>query len=156
MQSPFLGPKNFCWTTTIAILGSLACNFNKNVLFCCMKVFLQFQDGGITNILEELLLDQYLRVQYRCLFLSNFLFSDTGKLVNKLRKHEDVDIRRAARGVYVKWKGHFISHAERPVIEVMCDTKTETLRSSGRRLLAGALSLEVKLSGFLIIKNKIE
>jgi hypothetical protein len=76
--------------------------------------------------------------------------------VNKLRKHEDVDIRRAARGVYVKWKGHFISHAERPVIEVMCDTKTETLRSSGRRLLAGALSLEVKLSGFLIIKNKIE
>jgi hypothetical protein len=75
---------------------------------------------------------------------------------NKLRKHEDVDIRRAARGVYVKWKGHFISHAERPVIEVMCDTKTETLRSSGRRLLAGALSLEVKLSGFLIIKNKIE
>ncbi|XP_063405919.1 transcription elongation factor A N-terminal and central domain-containing protein 2-like [Mytilus trossulus] len=65
-----------------------------------------------------------------------------GKLVNKLRKHEDSDIRKAARRVYVKWKEHFVSHAERPVIEVMCDTKTDKMRTSGKKLLAGSLELE--------------
>lgn len=65
-----------------------------------------------------------------------------GKVVNKLRKHDDSDIRKAARHVYVKWKDHFVSHSERPMIEVMCDTKTETMRTSGRKLLAGALLLE--------------
>ena len=63
--------------------------------------------------------------------------------MNKLRKHEDSDVRKAARQVYVKWKDHFVSHAERPVIEVMCDTKTDNMRTSGKKMLAGALSLEV-------------
>lgn len=65
-----------------------------------------------------------------------------GKVVNKLRKHEDSDVRRAARRVYIKWKDHFVSHAERPVIEVTCDTKTEKMRTAGRKFLAEALSVE--------------
>ncbi|XP_052212070.1 transcription elongation factor A N-terminal and central domain-containing protein 2-like [Dreissena polymorpha] len=32
-----------------------------------------------------------------------------GKVLNKLRKCEDADIRRAAKNVYEKWKTHFIT-----------------------------------------------
>lgn len=66
-----------------------------------------------------------------------------GKIVNKLRENEDKEIRKAARKVYVKWKTHFKEHAEKPLIEVKCDLKTEKMRTSGRKFLCDALSLEV-------------
>lgn len=65
-----------------------------------------------------------------------------GKIVNKFRENEDKEIRRAARKVYVKWKTHFTEHAEKPLIEVKCDLKTEKMRTSGRKFLCDALSLE--------------
>lgn len=66
-----------------------------------------------------------------------------GRVINKLRNSEDDDIRKAARAVYVKWKSHFVEHMERPMIEVQCDLKTEKTRTSGRKLLAEALSVEL-------------
>ncbi|KAH3749058.1 transcription elongation factor A N-terminal and central domain-containing protein 2-like [Dreissena polymorpha] len=65
-----------------------------------------------------------------------------GKVINKLRKSEDADIRRAAKKVYVKWKTHFVDHIERPMIEVKCDLKTETTRTKARNLLCNALKVE--------------
>ena len=67
----------------------------------------------------------------------------SGRVVNKMRNHEDEDIKKAAKKVYVKWKTHFVEHLERPMMEVQCDLKTEKLRTSGRKLLTDALSVEV-------------
>ena len=77
--------------------------------------------------------------------MSKFLlcFHSAGRVINKLRNHEDEDIKKAAKKVYVKWRTHFVEHMERPMMEVQCDLKTEKLRASGRNLLAGALSVEV-------------
>jgi len=67
----------------------------------------------------------------------------SGRVINKLRQHKDEDVRKAARAVYVKWKSHFVGHMERPMLEVACDRKTEKLRNSGKKLLAGALEVQV-------------
>ena len=69
----------------------------------------------------------------------------SGRVVNKLQHHEDEDIKKAAKKVYVKWKTHFVEHLERPMMEVQCDLKTEKLRASGRKLLTEALSVEVSI-----------
>ena len=70
-----------------------------------------------------------------------------GRVINKLRNNEDEDIKKAAKTVYVKWRNHFVEHMERPMMEVKCDLKTEKTRTSGRNLLAGALSMEVSNDG---------
>ena len=74
-------------------------------------------------------------------------FVFVGRVINKLRKNEDEDIKKAAKTVYVKWRNHFVEHMERPMMEVKCDLKTEKTRTSGRNLLAGALSMEVSNDG---------
>ena len=69
-----------------------------------------------------------------------------GRLINKLRANqEDDDIKKAAKKVYVKWKTHFVEIAERPMIEVKCDLKTEKLRNNARSLLSKALGSEVRI-----------
>lgn len=65
-------------------------------------------------------------------------------MINKLRaSHDDEDIKRAAKKVYVKWKTHFVELAERPMIEVKCDLKTEKTRTNARNLLSDAFGMEV-------------
>ena len=64
-------------------------------------------------------------------------------MIKKLSSCDDVEVRKAAKQVYVLWKNHFVEHHERPQIEVKCDLKTEKVRESGKRLLAEALQLEV-------------
>ena len=71
------------------------------------------------------------------------IFFFPGRVINKLKNHEDEDIQKAAKKVYIKWRTHFVEHMERPMMEVQCDAKTEKLRSSGRNLLADSLSLSV-------------
>ena len=63
--------------------------------------------------------------------------------MNKLRNHENEEVQRAAKKVYIKWKTHFVDHSERPQIEVKCDLKTEKMRDSAKKMLADALSKEV-------------
>ncbi|XP_069126127.1 transcription elongation factor A N-terminal and central domain-containing protein 2-like [Argopecten irradians] len=65
-----------------------------------------------------------------------------GKDVNKLRQHEDSNVRKEARKVYIKWKSHFEEFQDRQQIEVKCDAKTERLRSSGQRLLSESLGVK--------------
>ncbi|XP_060082555.1 transcription elongation factor A N-terminal and central domain-containing protein 2-like [Ylistrum balloti] len=65
-----------------------------------------------------------------------------GKDVNKLRQHEDSNVRREAKKVYIKWKSHFEDFQDRQQIEVKCDAKTERLRSSGQRLLLESLGVK--------------
>lgn len=64
-----------------------------------------------------------------------------GNVINKLRKHENDEIRRHARQVYVKWKTHFVEHRDRPQIEVQCDLKTEKTRKAGRKFISEALEV---------------
>ncbi|KAL4217166.1 Transcription elongation factor A N-terminal and central domain-containing protein 2 [Mactra antiquata] len=65
-----------------------------------------------------------------------------GKVIKKLTKDEDSDIKKAANLVYTKWKSHFIQFVNNEMIEVKYDLKSEKLRKSGRSLLAGALDVE--------------
>ncbi|XP_021358659.1 transcription elongation factor A N-terminal and central domain-containing protein 2-like isoform X1 [Mizuhopecten yessoensis] len=65
-----------------------------------------------------------------------------GKVVNKLRQHEDSVIRKEAKKVYIKWKSHFENLQDRQQIEVKCDARTERLRSSGQRLLSESLGVK--------------
>uniref|UniRef100_K1QGN9 Uncharacterized protein C1orf83 n=1 Tax=Magallana gigas TaxID=29159 RepID=K1QGN9_MAGGI len=65
-----------------------------------------------------------------------------GNVINKLRKHENDEIRKHARQVYVKWKTHFVEHRDRPQIEVQFDLKTEKTRKAGRKFISEALELQ--------------
>lgn len=58
-----------------------------------------------------------------------------------MRKHENDEIRKHARQVYVKWKTHFVEHRDRPQIEVQCDLKTEKTRKAGRKFISEALEV---------------
>jgi hypothetical protein len=69
--------------------------------------------------------------------------------VNKLRRHSDEAVAKAATALYKKWRQHFEDFRDRPQIEVKCDTKSEGVRDSGRKLLADALDLQVCHTLFL-------
>ncbi|XP_048760558.1 transcription elongation factor A N-terminal and central domain-containing protein 2-like [Ostrea edulis] len=64
-----------------------------------------------------------------------------GNVINKLRKHDNEEVRQHARRVYVKWKTHFVEHRDRPQIEVQCDLKTEKTRKAGRKFISEALAV---------------
>ncbi|XP_061175788.1 transcription elongation factor A N-terminal and central domain-containing protein 2-like [Saccostrea echinata] len=67
-----------------------------------------------------------------------------GNVINKLRKHENEEVRQHARQVYVKWKTHFVEHRDRPQIEVQCDLRTEKTRKAGRKFISEALELQAE------------
>ena len=66
-----------------------------------------------------------------------------GHTVNRLTKHKDAEVCHLAGEIVKQWKTHFQSKADRPLIEVKCDAKTEKVRAAGRKHLAAALSLPV-------------
>lgn len=66
-----------------------------------------------------------------------------GHVVNKLRKHENADVAKAAKQVYMKWRTYYKDLKDRPQIEVKYDRKGEEMRTSGRKFLAKELGLEV-------------
>lgn len=83
----------------------------------------------------------------KTVLLQNYKPFLAGRTINKLRaNHDDEDIKRAARKVYVKWKTHFVEIAERPMIEVKCDLKTEKTRTNARKLLSNAFGTEVSIA----------
>ncbi|XP_043941419.1 transcription elongation factor A N-terminal and central domain-containing protein 2 [Protopterus annectens] len=65
-----------------------------------------------------------------------------GHAVNKMRKHSDTEVAALAKEVFKQWKTFIKENANKSNIEVRSDTKTESLRSSARKLLAEALELE--------------
>ncbi|KAK3094986.1 hypothetical protein FSP39_008772 [Pinctada imbricata] len=78
-----------------------------------------------------------------------------GRVINKLRRHENEAVQKAAQRVYVKWKTHFKDHLERPQIEVKCDLKTENMRNSAKKMLADALSLEASSALPEVIEREV-
>ena len=74
-----------------------------------------------------------------------------GHTINKLTKHNDKDVRELAAKLVKEWKDHFTEKMDRPMIEVKSCQKTEKIRKTGRKLLAGAL--EVPVSIFCILCN---
>ncbi|XP_050402828.1 transcription elongation factor A N-terminal and central domain-containing protein 2 [Patella vulgata] len=71
------------------------------------------------------------------------LSTKIGKVINKLRKNEDLDIAEAATIVYKEWRSHLENNLSKPLIEVKCDPKSEKMRNSGRKFLTDALKTEV-------------
>nr|XP_022317065.1 transcription elongation factor A N-terminal and central domain-containing protein 2-like [Crassostrea virginica] len=96
------------------------------------------QSSTTTNQMIECLSELEKKIPSRKVLLETKI----GNVINKLRKHENEEIRKHARQVYVKWKSHFVEHRDRPQIEVQCDLKTEKTRKAGRKFISEALELQ--------------
>ena len=68
-----------------------------------------------------------------------------GHRINKLRRNENIMVRRLASEIFKDWRKFYKDQRERPTIEVRCDAKTELLRMKARKLLADTLQLEVRM-----------
>ena len=66
-----------------------------------------------------------------------------GHTVNKLTKHEDLDVSTLAANIVKEWKRVYEEKMDRPMIEVKSDHKTQKIRDSGRRLLTEAVKASV-------------
>ncbi|XP_065069800.1 transcription elongation factor A N-terminal and central domain-containing protein 2-like [Rhopilema esculentum] len=66
-----------------------------------------------------------------------------GHIVNKLRKHEDSSVQKVSRQLFHDWKKFYKEQRCRPVIEVRSDAKSELTRMKARKLIAGAVGMEV-------------
>ncbi|XP_070564190.1 transcription elongation factor A N-terminal and central domain-containing protein 2-like [Ptychodera flava] len=69
------------------------------------------------------------------------LSTKIGHTLSSVRKHSDPEVASLARKIRRDWIKFVQEKSNRPVIEVRADAKTERQRSSGRKLLAGALSV---------------
>lgn len=66
-----------------------------------------------------------------------------GKTVRKLTRHHDTQIADKAKLLTETWEKYIKGHTRRAVIDVRCDTKTEKLRSTGRKMVADALNMKI-------------
>lgn len=66
-----------------------------------------------------------------------------GKTVKKLTKHNDMQIADKAKLLIETWEKYVKTNVGRPVMDVRCDAKTEKLRSTGRKMVASALNMEI-------------
>ena len=76
--------------------------------------------------------------------LSKEILLDTkiGRVVNRLRKHAQEEIKELAKAVFRKWKRHLeMEETDRQVIDVQCDKKSEAMRKKARSFLANSLLL---------------
>ncbi|KAL4222953.1 Transcription elongation factor A N-terminal and central domain-containing protein 2 [Mactra antiquata] len=65
-----------------------------------------------------------------------------GKLVKRMTKSVDLDIRMSARCVYSKWKSYYKQFHLADKIDVLCDSTTEKQRFEQRNRLTKALKLK--------------
>jgi len=70
------------------------------------------------------------------------LSTKIGRVVNKLKKHDDEEVSKEAKHVYIRWRTHFEQFAEKPKIEVKCDKKSEDMRMRGKTFLSDSLGIE--------------
>ena len=66
-----------------------------------------------------------------------------GHAVNKLRKHENIDVSRLASVVVKKWKGFYREINIRQPLEVKTDLRTRKFREKSKSFFAEALNIEV-------------
>ncbi|ESP05313.1 hypothetical protein LOTGIDRAFT_227947 [Lottia gigantea] len=97
----------------------------------------------IENQTKDVMIDSIVELGKKNPSKEVLLSTKIGKVINRLRKHEDKDISQTACTVYNDWKQHIESNISQPRIEVKCDPKSEKMRNSGRKFLADALQLEI-------------
>ncbi|XP_077982073.1 transcription elongation factor A N-terminal and central domain-containing protein 2-like [Glandiceps talaboti] len=99
-----------------------------------LKVTLELE-----NQTKEILLQALQELNRKIPSREILLSTKIGHTLNDIRKHSDPEVATMAKTIRNKWKQFIQEHTDKPVIEVRADAKTEKQRTSGRKLLAGAL-----------------
>jgi len=78
-----------------------------------------------------------------------------GHVINKLRRHENEEVKSLARNILKSWKQFYRDIKQRQPIEVRCDKQTETFRKKAKTLIAQALGLDASSNTVEIIERAV-